>query len=467
VSEAPFAGRALHFVGIGGAGMSGLALVANRLGADVTGSDRFDSNYCERLRAAGIEPRIGHDAANVPAGAEVVVSTAIAEDNPELTAARSSGARVLHRADLLAEVSSLKRSIAISGTHGKTTTAGMAAHALVACGRDPAYLVGGELRATETNAAWGEGEWIVIEADESDRSFLKLSPDVAVVTNVELDHHSTFRSLSDLERSVAEFAQGAETRIAGEGVVLPEPVVRFGIADRAAPGAPSADALLARDVELVGLGSRFTVDGVHVELSVPGEHNVLNALAALAAVREAGLPIAEAADAMGDFRGAARRFEPHGATPSGARVYDDYAHHPTEVRATLEAARALDPGRLVACFQPHLFSRTRALARDFGRALALADLVVVVDVYPARELPEDYPGVSGWLVAAATADAAGGRPVYWLPRLEEAERFLAAELGEDDVLLTLGAGDVDAVARAVTTVAGDPGTSEPAAEAAS
>jgi UDP-N-acetylmuramate--alanine ligase len=290
---------------------------------------------------------------------------------------------------------------------------------------------------------------------------------VAVVTNVELDHHSTFQSLADLERSVAEFAQGAETRIAGEGVELPEPVVRFGIAGRPVPGAANADAVRARDVELVGLGSRFNVDDVQVELSVPGEHNVLNALAALAAVREAGLPIAEAAGALRDFRGAARRFEPHGATPSGASVYDDYAHHPTEVRATLEAARALDPARLVACFQPHLFSRTRALARDFGRALALADLVVVVDVYPARELPEDHPGVSGWLVAAATADAADGRPVYWLPRLEEAERFLAGELGENDVLLTLGAGDVDAVARALTTAAGDPGTSETAAGAAS
>jgi len=203
----------------------------------------------------------------------------------------------------------------------------------------------------------------------------------------------------------------------------------------------------AEPLTLTAGGSRFVVDGVEVNLQVPGEHNVLNALAALAAVGAAGVPIQEAAPGLAKFTGAGRRFEEHGRTPGGALVYDDYAHHPTEVRATLEAARTLEPRRLVAAFQPHLYSRTRMLARDFGRALALADLVVVLDVYRARERPEDFPDVSGYLVAQAAADAAGGRPVWWMPRLEDAERSLQGELTEGDLLLTLGAGDVDELAR--------------------
>jgi UDP-N-acetylmuramate--alanine ligase len=433
----PLAGRSLHLIGIGGAGMSGLALVAHALGARVTGSDRADSPYCEHLRAAGIEPVIGHDAANYPPGAEVVVSTAIPEDNPELSAARAAGATVLHRGDLLGELSRMKRTIAVSGSHGKTTTASMAAHVLRETGRDPAFLIGGELRSAGANAGWGEGEWAVIEADESDRSFLKLDRPVAVVTNVELDHHATYATLRELEEAFAEFAEPAELRILGPDVDLGGRgrEVHFDVRGRA---------------ELLPGGSRFDVQGVQVELQVPGRHNVLNALAALAACRVAGVEPAEAAPALASFTGAGRRFEDHGRTPSGARVFDDYAHHPTEVRATLEAARTLlGPygGRLVACFQPHLYSRTRPLAREFGRALALAHLVVVLDVYPAREQAADFPGVSGLLVAQAAADAAGGRPVWWLPRVEDAERWLAAELGEDDLLLTLGAGDVDRLAR--------------------
>jgi UDP-N-acetylmuramate--alanine ligase len=203
----------------------------------------------------------------------------------------------------------------------------------------------------------------------------------------------------------------------------------------------------ARELELRPSGSRFKVEGTAVELRVPGRHNVLNALAALAACGEAGLGVAEAAPALAEFTGAGRRFEPHGRTPSGADVYDDYAHHPTEVRATLEAARTLEPDRLVAVFQPHLYSRTRALAREFGRALALADLVIVTAIYPARENAADYPGVSGWMVAGATASQAGGRPVYWFPEMDDVESFLRGELREGDLLLTLGAGDVDQVAK--------------------
>lgn len=432
----PFQGRRLHFVGVGGAGMSGLALVARELGASVTGSDQAESSYTARLRDVGIDPVIGHDAANLPEGAEVVVSTAIPEGNPEVAAAAAAGQAILHRGDLLAELSRMKRTIAVSGTHGKTTTASMAALALRETGRDPAFVIGGELRAAGTNAAWGEGEWAVIEADESDRSFLKLARDVAVVTNIELDHHATYGGLAELEDAFAEFAGSAEVRVLGPGVELggEGEAVRFGIAD-------------ATELELGPGTSSFRVDGVPVELHVPGEHNVLNALAALAALRAAGVPVEEAAPALASFSGAGRRFETHGRTESGADVYDDYAHHPTEVRATLAGARTLEPRRLVAAFQPHLYSRTRMLAREFGRALALADLIVVLDVYRARERPEDFPGVSGYQVAEAAADAAGGRPVWWLPGLDDAEAQLRGELGEGDLLVTIGAGDVDELAR--------------------
>jgi UDP-N-acetylmuramate--alanine ligase len=430
-------GRRLHFIGIGGAGMSGLALVARSLGASVTGSDRAESSYVERVRAAGVEVSIGHVAGAVPDGAEVVVSTAIDASNPELAAARGAGAAVLHRGDLLGEVSRLKPCVAIAGTHGKTTTASMAAHVLVSLGLEPSYLIGGELRSTGTNAFWGAGEWLVVEADESDRSFLKLAPDLAVVTNVELDHHSTYRSSLEIEEAFATFAG-----LAGRTAAWVEAGVRsadstFGI---------EAGDLAACDVALGDGGSRFVVDGVEVELSVPGEHNVLNALAALEGCRAAGVSVADAAPALATFSGARRRFERRGVTRSGAVVYDDYAHHPTEVRATLEAARTLSPARVVACFQPHLFSRTAMLARAFGEALALADVVCVLDVYPARERAEDWPGVSGWLVAAAAASASHGRRVYWTPSMDDAHRLLSAILTDGDLLLTLGAGNVDSLA---------------------
>jgi UDP-N-acetylmuramate--alanine ligase len=443
VAPQAFEGRRLHFVGMGGAGMSGLALVAKQLGARVSGSDAADSAYCDRLRASGIEPRIGHDPANVPEDAEVVVSTAIPDDNPELAVARERGQHVLHRGDLLGEVSRLKRTVAVGGTHGKTTTASMLAHAMIECGRDPGFLIGGELSSTAGNAAWGAGDWAVIEADESDRSFLKLDRDVAVVLNVELDHHSTYGSLGELTEAFAEFARPARVRVLGPGVGLP------GDGDEVGFGIEAGD-LRAEQVELSASGSRFRVDGAEVELRVPGRHNVLNALAALAAGRALGLEVAEAGPALAGFLGACRRFEDHGRTAAGAQVFDDYAHHPTEVRATLEAARTLEPRRLIACFQPHLYSRTQKLARDFGAALALADLVAVLEIYPARERAEDFPGVSGLLVAEAAADAAHGRPVWWLPGMDDAEHWLAGDLGEGDVLLTLGAGNVDELARRLT-----------------
>src|SRR3954452_11322072 len=417
---AAWTGRRLHFVGMGGAGMSGLAVVARALGATVTGSDRAPSPY---LAATGLEPVIGHAAANVPAGAEVVYSSAIPPDNPE----RTTGAPELHRADLLGEITRLKPTIAVSGTHGKTTTSSMLVHALRGAGADPSYLVGGEVRSTGANAGWGAGEWLVVEADESDRSLLKLSPTIAVVTNAELDHHTTYASGRDVDDTFRAFLALAQQR-----VVPPE-------LSALAPGATT----FAVVTELSAGGSRFAFDGVEGALEVPGGHNARHAAAALTAVRLAGVDVAAAAAALAGFQGAGRRFERLGTTASGALVVDDYAHHPTEVRATIEAARTLAPERVVAVFQPHLFSRTRQLAREFGGALALADLVVVLGIYPSRERAEDHPGVSGRLIAAAAADAARGRPVALLPRFDDADRFLRAQLRDGDLVLTLGAGNVD------------------------
>jgi UDP-N-acetylmuramate--alanine ligase len=412
--------RRLHFVGIGGAGMSGLALVCRELGATVTGSDRADSSYMERLRVAGLEPAIGHDAANLPEDAEVVISTAIGEDNPELALARECGLAVLHRGELLAQLCAEKRLIAVAGTHGKTTTTAMLVWALRALGADPAFFVGGEVPAlgpggAAANAGWGAGEWIVAEADESDGSFLRLDPEIAVVTNVEMDHHARWGSEAELRAAFAEFEAKATRVVSPLDEVHVEPL----------RGAK-------RDAH-----AEFEVD-----LAVPGRHNMLNARAALAAVELAGFDAPAAAKALADFPGVRRRLELKGER-GGARIYDDYAHHPTEVRAVLSALRELGPERLIACFQPHLYSRTRAFAEQFGAALALADEVAVLDVYAAREEPVGaLAGVSGLDVARAAADRMGGRRVLWSPTLAAAEDTLAGRLGEGDVLVTIGAGDV-------------------------
>jgi UDP-N-acetylmuramate--alanine ligase len=420
--------------------MSGLALVGRALGADVSGSDRAASAALERLRDAGCEVAVGHDAANVPADAEVIYSTAVPEDNPERAIARERGQAELHRADLLAEITALRRCIAVTGTHGKTTTSSMVVHALRGCGMDPGYLVGGEVRSTGSNAGWGAGEWVVVEADESDRSLLKLHPDVAVLTNAELDHHATYASQADVDETFRTFLARAT-----EGVVVWDRPQLTALAPTATP--PEVVTYDVPDPSLDARGARFEWRGIPVQLSLPGAHNALNAAAALEAARLAGADPTQAARALADFQGAGRRFELLGSTPTGVAVYDDYAHHPTEVAATIAAARTLAPRRVVAVFQPHLYSRTRALARDFGRTLAAADVVVVLDVYRARERPEDFPGVDGKLIADAAADAAGGRTVAWLPAFEDAERFLQTQLRTGDVLLAMGAGNVDELGR--------------------
>jgi UDP-N-acetylmuramate--alanine ligase len=390
--------------------MSGLALVCAELGATVTGSDRSESSYMERLRAAGLDPIVGHDAANLHEGAEVVVSTAIGADNPELALARERGIEPIHRGALLAELCAEKRLIAVAGTHGKTTTTAMLVWALRGLAADPAFFVGGEVPGLgpggeAANAGWGSGEWVIAEADESDGSFLDLKPEIAVVTNIEMDHHSRWGSVAELRAAFGEFTAGARA------VVRPE------------------------DADL------------EIELAVPGHHNLLNARAAVLAAEAAGFELGKVAAALADFPGVKRRLELKGSR-DGVRIYDDYAHHPTEVRAALSALRELGPGRLIAVFQPHLYSRTKAFGEEFGAALALADEVVVLDVYPAREQPVgELAGVSGLQVAQAAAERMGGRRVLWLPdpssdalaRLLERNQAVGVA---DQVLVTIGAGDV-------------------------
>jgi UDP-N-acetylmuramate--alanine ligase len=435
-ATADWSARRLHFIGIGGAGMSGLALVCARLGASVSGSDRSDSSYMERLRGAGLEPVVGHRAENLPEGAEVVVSTAIAPDNPELELARRRGVEPTHRGALLAELCAEKRLIAIAGTHGKTTTAAMAVWALRALGADPAFFIGGEVPGlgpdgAAANAGWGEGEWVVAEADESDASFLELRPEVAVVTNVEMDHHSRWGSLAELHGAFERFLEPARAAVL--------------------PADGSLDVLAGEGASVVGFDA--DVPGPpDLPLAVPGRHNRANARAALAAIGAAE----EAAAALAEFPGVRRRLELKGRR-GPVSIYDDYAHHPTEVRAALSALREFEPDRLIAVFQPHLYSRTKALAEEFGAALTLADEIVVLDVYPAREEPVgELAGVSGLQVAAAAADRGGGKRVWWLPRAESAQRALVdcldstrASGDESAVLVTLGAGDVYRIGEAL------------------
>ncbi len=443
--SAPWAGRRLHFVGVGGAGMSGYARAAHALGAEVSGSDAADGPYLERLAADGVlTAQVGHSAENLPAGTgvELVYSSAVGAENVERRAARERGIPERARAELLAELSAMRRTIAVAGTHGKTTTASMIVHALRAAGMRPGWLVGAPVGGGLANSEWSSDEWLVVEADESDRSMLSLSVEIAVLTNVELDHHATFASLAQLQEAFRAFLELARTAI----VVWDRPQLR-------------ALAAAAGDVELVGYdvpepllvpgGSRFDWRGHEVVLAVPGAHNALDAAAALEAARIAGAEPALAIAGLAGFGGAGRRFQPLGEGPNGSLLYEDYAHHPSEIAATLRGARTLRHARLVAVFQPHLYSRTALLASEFGRALALADAIVVLDVYPARERAEDHPGVSGLVLARSSADAAAGRPVYWTPHFADAERVLRGVLARDDLCVVMGAGDVDVLGRAL------------------
>jgi UDP-N-acetylmuramate--alanine ligase len=403
---------------------------------------------------------VGHEAANLPEGAEVVVSTAIGEDNPELALARERGVEPIHRGALLAELCAEKRLIAIAGAHGKTTTSAMTVWALRELGKDPAFFIGGEVpglgpNGEAVNAGWGEGEWVVAEADESDGSFLRLDPEVAVVTNVEMDHHSHWGTLDELIAAFDGFLRKAKR------VVLPSEAK-----------APKQHPSYMTATEIFYGKWQYTPGRVPfdehdpgpetLELAVPGAHNILNARAALAALVAGGIDPDRAGEALCNFRGVRRRLELKGSR-GPTRIYDDYAHHPTEVKAALSALRELDPTRLIAVFQPHLYSRTQAFTARFGAALALADEVVVLDVYPAREQPVGHlAGVSGLQVAQAAAERMGGRPVWWLPEIDTAQRALADLLdrseGTGAVLVTIGAGDVFRLGEDLVT---EPGVAAP------
>ena len=389
----PLEGRRIWFVGIGGAGLSAYAQLARAWGAEVGGWDRVETPYLRPL--AGVRVEIA-DEPVVPEGWEVVVSTAFRD--------RAAGRP---RADFLAELVSLRDSIVVAGTHGKTTTSAMIAFCLDRLGLDPAFLIGGEIQQLGGNARAGEG-WLVVEGDESDRTVAALRPKIAVVTNVELDHHAEFASQDEVERLFDDWL--AEV----PHVVRDAPAVDF-------------------------------------ELAVPGEHNRLNAGAALAALELAGVAREDAAVAIREFRGAGRRFDRRGEA-GGVAVVDDYAHHPTEIAVNLAAARDVHDGRILVLFQPHLYSRTRHLARELAAALATADVVAVTDVYPAREEP--LPGVTGKLVVDALTELRPGMPIGWTPSVDDGARFVARRARPGDLVLTVGAGDVERAAELVLAALG-------------
>jgi UDP-N-acetylmuramate--alanine ligase len=443
----------VHFTGIGGAGMSGIARIMLARGISVSGSDAMPSAMLDDLHAQGARVHVGHAAANLGdlgPGDTLVLSSAIRADNPELAEATRRGLRVMHRAAALASVMAGRRVIAVAGTHGKTTTTSMLTTVLRDCGADPGYVIGGVLLETGLGAEDGAGMDFVAEADESDGSFLLLLPDVAIITNVEADHLDNYGSLAEIEAAFATFGSHVSSLVltcaddpGAEAVAArldPQRVRRYGESVR-------ADYRLG-DVHAQGLAVSFAVTAdrspfgeifAQMTVHVPGHHNALNATAAFAAAVELGFAPPRVTAALARYQGARRRLELKGEA-DGVRVVDSYAHHPTELAADLRTARDIaDGGRVIAIFQPHLYSRTRIFAGEFGAALGLADQAVVLDVYAAREDPE--PGVTGRLVADAVP---GGRALF-LPDRTQVAPLIARIAEPGDVVLTIGAGDVTAL----------------------
>ncbi|WP_371479127.1 UDP-N-acetylmuramate--L-alanine ligase [Kitasatospora sp. NBC_00315] len=444
--------HAPHFIGIGGAGMSGLAKILAVRGARVSGSDSKESETVLALRALGARVHVGHAASNVPDGASsIVVSSAIREDNPELAAARGRGIPVVHRSDALAALMGGRRALAVAGTHGKTTTTSMLAVSLAELGLDPSYAIGGDLDAPGSNAHHGTGEIFVAEADESDRSFHKYAPEVAIVLNVELDHHANYASIEEIHESfetfVGRITPGGTLVISADHAGARELTARLAGRD----GGPNivtvgaAEDATVRVLSVVarGMTSEVTVLVDDAELtftvSVPGRHYAHNAVAALAAGAALGVPPTDLAKALGAYTGVRRRLQLKGEA-GGVQVIDSYAHHPTEMTADLEAVReGLEGrGRVLVVFQPHLFSRTQQLAEEMGQALALADASVVLDIYPAREDP--IAGVTSELIIDAAHRA--GADVTAEHAFDAAPALLAGLARPGDLLLTMGAGDV-------------------------
>jgi len=440
----------VHFIGIGGSGLSAIARLLLESGYAVSGSDRAASPFTDDLRARGAEVHIGHDPAHVAGADWVVRSSAIPDDNPEVLAARERNIPVYKRADFLGRLMEDRTGIAVAGTHGKTTTTAMIAMMLTALGQDPSYIIGGISTDLGGNAHAGEGAAFVIEADEYDRMFLGLRPLIAVVTNVEHDHPDCYPTAGDFQAAFSAFAgllpadgtliacaddQGARALIeaaAARGTrVLRYGLLTAGLEVRAAKAGPNTRGGFDALVQLPG-GS------VELSLRVPGEHNLRNALAALAVADCLGLPLPAAAAALGRFSGTGRRFELRGET-AGVTVIDDYGHHPTEIRATLAAARARYPGRRIwAVWQPHTYSRTRTLFDGFAAAFADADQVIVTAIYAAREAPQDFS-------AAEVVDAMRHPAAAYVPALTDVSARLLDELRPGDVLIVLSAGDADSV----------------------
>jgi len=435
--------RAIHIVGVGGAGMSAIASVLASMGHRVSGSDLKSSKALDRLVDQGVRVAVGHRADQLADAEVVAVSTAIGADNPEVVAARAQGLPVLRRSEVLSAITRLRRTISVAGTHGKTTTSSMLAVVLAEAALDPSFIIGGDVNQIGSGAVWSDGEWFVVEADESDGTFVELATEVAVVTNVEADHHAHYGGFDALRDAFDQFVAGA-ARLAVVGV---DDVEGAALAARHAVvtvGESEAATYRIRDLRREPRGTTFRleragVDLGEVHLPVPGAHNARNAAVAAATALEIGAPFDAVVAALARFGGVARRFEFRGTT-AGVDFVDDYAHLPTEVEAALAAGRDTAPDRLVAVFQPHRYSRLAALAPEFGSSFADADVLAVTDVYSAGETP--IPGVSGKAVVDAVLAVDPTRSVAYLPRREDLVAYLVGRLRPGDLCLTLGAGDL-------------------------
>jgi UDP-N-acetylmuramate--alanine ligase len=436
----------IHFIGVGGSGMSGLAEVLLNMGYQVSGSDLKATDVTDRLQALGGRVFLGHAASNVEGAQVVVYSSAVRPDNPELVRARANGIPVIPRADMLAELMRMKYGVAVGGSHGKTTTTSMVAAVLQRGGLDPTIVVGGRLKTLGTNAQLGHGRFLVAEADESDGSFLRLAPAVTVITNIDREHLDHYKDLDDIRQAFIYFANrvpfyGVAVLCADDDHVrsiLPK-VTKRTILYGTRPDAE----IRGTGLELSASGSRFRVEAAGrriglIELQVPGRHNALNALAAVTVGLELEISFEHIAESLAGFRGVGRRFELRGEA-AGVRVIDDYGHHPTEIAATLAAAKGAGAGRVLVVFQPHRYTRTASLREEFGRCFGDADLVWVMDVYAAGE--PAIPGVSGNTVVES-ARAHGAPHVRYAPTANEAVEAALREARPGDLLLTLGAGDV-------------------------
>lgn len=447
----------IHFIGIGGVGMSGIARVASDQGMRVSGSDIRESRYTRQLVDVGVEVRIGHDAANVPAGDPVVVvSTAILDNNPELVAAKERGLSIWHRAQMLAYLGRDLETLAVAGTHGKTTTSSMLASSLDGMGEDPTFLIGGIVRAYGTNAHSGTGPHYVVEADESDKSFMHLAPRAVLVTNIEADHLDHYRDLDEIYEKFASFI-GSVPKDGGVVVACgeDEALVRIArTADRKlfTYGFDESCDMRIASYEPCGIASSFSLalpDGTTVDGRLkqnPGRHNVLNAAGVIGLLWALGYDPAKAAEALAEFAGVKRRFDLVGEV-GGITIVDDYAHHPTEIAATIEAASKLGYRRVHVLFQPHRYSRaplfTEVLKNEFAAAFDAADSVTFMDVYPAGEAP--VPGVSGKTFLNVVLDHPGHPEAFYVPRRIDVVPHLVASLADGDLLVTMGAGDVTAI----------------------